>query len=279
MNTLSRDTSPEVERVYVELLRNAPVWRKVQQLNDVNRVLSALTIGALRRRNPQHSPGELRRQLAEQWLGATIATRVYGREMVAGENAMLGNSTPVLLLVIEQLEKLGVPYLLGGSMASSVHGMLRATLDADLVVDMRPEQVDSFVQALAGAFYVDDAMIHDAITRRTSFNVIHLQSMFKVDLFILKRRRYDVAQFERRAAQTIDLDPQRTIFVATPEDVILAKLEWYRLGNEVSERQWSDVLGVLKVQADALDLAYLRYWAAQLDVADLLERALETAGL
>ena len=79
--------------------------------------------------------------------------------------------------------------------------------------------------------------------------------------------------------EVIATDPERTAYVATAEDTILAKLEWYRMGGGVSERQWRDVLGVMKVQADRLDLAYLRQWADQLNVSDLLERALTEAGI
>jgi len=103
--------------------------------------------------------------------------------------------------------------------------------------------------------------------------------MFKVDVFISKQRPFDRAQFERKAAQVVATEPERTACVASAEDTVLTKLEWYRLGGEVSERQWRDVQGVLKVQAAGLDLAYLRRWAAELQVADLLTKALVEAGL
>jgi hypothetical protein len=276
---LSLDTSPEAERVLVGLLRRAEPWRKLQQLADANQTLAALALGALRLRYPTATPVELRRRLATQWLGEPLAALAHHAVVVGEGKAMQGNPTTVLLIVIDQFERLGIPYVLGGSMASAVHGTLRATLDADLVVDIKHEHVEPLVKALSGTFYIDDLMIHDAITRRASFNLIHLESMFKVDVFVLKRRRFDTMQLERRITQAISTEPARSIDVATPEDIILAKLEWYRLGNEASERQWSDVLGVLKVQAGALDLAYLRYWAADLGVSDLLERALDDAGI
>ena len=183
----------------------------------------------------------------------------------------------VTLLVIDALDALGVPYLIGGSLASAVHGVLRATLDTDLVADLRMEHAEPLARALGGTFYVDAESIREAVLHQRSFNVIHLETMFKVDVFVVKKRPFHQSQMERRMAQVIATDPDRTAYVATAEDTILAKLEWYRMGGDVSEQQWRDVLGVMKVQADRLDLAYLRQWAAQLNISDLLERAIKEA--
>ena len=123
-------------------------------------------------------------------------------------------------------------------------------------------------------------MIHDAITHRRSFNVIHLDTMLKVDVFVLKQEPYDQTAFHRARAGNSEQQPGSMPFIlAQPEDVVLHKLLLYRMSDDVSERQWMDVLGVLKVRGDALDLGYMQHWAETLDVTDLLQRALQEAGL
>ncbi|MBE7469220.1 MAG: hypothetical protein DPW09_25790 [Anaerolineae bacterium] len=182
----------------------------------------------------------------------------------------------VTLLVTNALETLGVPYLIGGSLASTLHGVVRTTLDTDLVAELRPEHITPLVQMLQNTFYIDAETAVEAVHRHSSFNLIHLETMFKVDIFVSKQRPFDQAQFARRETQVVTAEPEQTAYIASAEDTVLTKLEWYRLGGEVSERQWRDVLGVLKVQADRLDLDYLRRWAVELGVADLLEKALAT---
>jgi hypothetical protein len=185
--------------------------------------------------------------------------------------------TTVTLLVTETLERLGVRYAVGGSFASSLHGVFRASVDADIVADLRQEDVEPLVRALGDRFYHDEGAMRRAIGARRSFNVIHLDTMFKVDIFIPKGRPFDGSQLERRKSHVIAHEPERSAFVASAEDTVLAKLDWYRAGGEVSEQQWRDVLGILEVQGGGLDLPYLRSMAASLSVADLLERALSEA--
>jgi len=182
----------------------------------------------------------------------------------------------VTLKVIEVLEDLDIPYLIGGSLASTVHGLVRTTLNSDLVAEMQLEHVQPFIKRLRDQFYTDEGMIRDAIERHSNFNLIHLESMYKVDVFIPRGRAFDKSQFQRAEQQKLFDDSEQRAYFAGAEDIILAKLEWYRLGDEASERQWSDVQGVIKVQGDRLDLDYLRKWAAELGVVDLLQRALDT---
>jgi hypothetical protein len=179
--------------------------------------------------------------------------------------------------VADALDALGVRYYLAGSVASSAHGIARASLDADIVAALKPDHVDSLVDRLASAYYIPMDRLRLAVSARSSCNLIHLATMFKIDVFVSKDRPFDRQAAERARPQSLDEVPDAARFpVASPEDTVLAKLEWFRLGGETSERQWWDVVGILKVTEDA-DFTYLRHWAASLGVADLLERALADA--
>jgi hypothetical protein len=181
--------------------------------------------------------------------------------------------------VVAAFETLGVEYLIGGSMASSVFGEPRQTIDADLIVRLFGRHAEPLMQKLSGEFYADLPPILNAIQTQGSFNLIHLETATKVDVFVRWRDPFAQSQFERRREKAVGQSQELKLFFASAEDTVLAKLEWYRKGGCVSEKQWRDLLGVLKVQANSLDRAYLTRWAEALEVSDLLGRALAEAGL
>jgi len=179
-----------------------------------------------------------------------------------------------LVPVVAALESLGVRHYVAGSLASTSYGRVRTTQDVDLVADLAPPHADPLAKALQGDYYADVRAMADAIARRSCFNVIHLATSFKVDVFTVRAREYDRVALQRIRPWAIDRDdPSYLFFVASAEDVVLSKLEWFRLGDEVSQTQWLDVMSVLKIQGDVLDRAYLEKWAAALGVADLLTKA------
>ena len=182
-------------------------------------------------------------------------------------------------VVIACFEKLGIEYYIGGSVASSAYGIARATMDVDIVANVQAGQVGRFVEVLETDYYIDAGMIREAIRRSTSFNLIHLETMIKIDVFIAKDQPYDSEAFARRQADTLDEESSRKFYLSSPEDVVLNKLQWYQKGGSVSEQQWKDVLGVLKVQGNKLDLEYLKYWASRLNLSDLLNRSFDDAGM
>jgi hypothetical protein len=182
-------------------------------------------------------------------------------------------------LLIDALARLNIPYFVGGSVASSIHGIARATMDVDLVADLKLEQVETFVAELRGEFYADAETIKESIAAGRAFNLIHYASSYKFDIFPLRADAYSQAEFGRRVSVESSLFSQEalTFPVASAEDTVLSKLVWYQAGHEASERQWRDVLGVLRVNKDRQDVPYLREWAAKLFIQDLLERALSQA--
>jgi hypothetical protein len=187
----------------------------------------------------------------------------------------LSEAIEVTLLVTGTLEALGVDYVVGGSVASSVHGLPRSTADSDIVAALREEHVNGLVSSLEAAFYVDADMIRDAIRRRFEFNVLHLATMFKVDVFVPALDT--VTRRELSRGSRVDVGDGKTFLVASAEDTIVQKLRWFQLGGGVSERQWSDALGVVRVRGPALDREYLRDTAEALEVVPLLERLLREA--
>jgi hypothetical protein len=183
-----------------------------------------------------------------------------------------------LLPVVDVLEALDITYCIGGSVASSFSGVARATLDVDLVADLHPEHAAPLADALTRDYYLDVDMMREAISRRHTFNVIHLATMFKIDVFVMEATAFAQANMARRVAFEVP-DLGRTFYFTSPEDIVLHKLLWYVMGGEVSNRQWYDLQGVLRLQADRLDLAYMQRWADVLGLSDILRRALEEAGL
>ena len=187
---------------------------------------------------------------------------------------------PILVVkkVAAAFERLSIRYVVGGSVASSFHGLPRATLDVDLVAELAASHAKPLAAALEAEFYVDAEMIADAVQRRASFNVIYLPSMFKADIFVVKADPWWALEMDRGQVERIgEGESAVTIRVATAEDTLLYKLVWYRLGAGSSDRQWLDVKGLIEVQGNDLDRAYLDQWARHLGVEDLLERSLAEA--
>lgn len=179
----------------------------------------------------------------------------------------------VALTVAEVLEQSGIRYLVGGSLSSSLSGEPRSTLDVDLVVAMTESDVQPFVEQLGDRFHVEPDSLRRAIRDRSSTNIIHFETSMKVDLFIVGGSVLDEQQMDRRQRVRVATDPDRHLYFYTPEDILLQKLRWYHVGDEVSDRQWRDILGIVLVQPD-LDDAYLRNGAQRLGLVELLDRAL-----
>ena len=190
-----------------------------------------------------------------------------------------GETLLVAHTVGEALRLMGVEWYVGGSVASSVHGIPRATQDADIVAALRPGHGKQLAELLGEAFYIDADAAESAIRSRRSFNVIHLQTMFKVDVFVLRKDAYGLRAMADRLVRVVSDEPPISLPVATPEDTVAHKLYWYRLADEKSEKQGRDLVGVLKTLRGQIDEVRLRLACSDLDVGDLVGRALEAAGV
>ena len=177
----------------------------------------------------------------------------------------------IALQVTSALDALGVVHTIGGSIASSMAGEPRSTIDVDIVVDLKAEHVPGLVAALQQDFYLDETALQRAVADLSSANLIHHETSIKIDLFIAGGTPLDRQQLARRLRVDVG---GRTLHVHPPEDILLQKLRWYRKGGEVSDRQWRDVVGIVRVQGTRLDRTYLYSQAPVLGVADLLDRAL-----
>lgn len=180
--------------------------------------------------------------------------------------------------VVDLFESLNIVYYIGGSVASSAYGIGRTTMDVDLVANVQTQHVPVLIEHLNQAYYIDENMILNAIAWQSSFNLLHLETFLKIDVFILKNEPYHQITLQRKRQDILDAElPEAKFYFLSVEDIILSKLEWYRMGNEVSERQWKDILGVINVQQKNLDIGYLDEWATKLQLTTLLRRAFDEA--
>lgn len=272
----SRDTNPEIDRFLMQAFRRTPAWKKAHLIDEATKGIQQWAIVGIRNQYPDITPAEMRFQLAVRWLGKEIADKLYQNNESKIVDA---ESVKLALRMAEILDSIAVSYLIGGSVASSILGEPRATLDVDIVADLQISHVQPLVEVMTGEFFIDEMMVTEAIKRKSSFNVIHLDTMQKVDIFILSDQPLAQSEMQRRQQLIITQNPERLAWLPSAEDIILQKLIWYRLGGNVSDRQWRDVLGVLKVQADRLDFNYLVEWAETLNLTDLMAEALSEAGL
>jgi len=182
-----------------------------------------------------------------------------------------------LLLAVEiamLFERLGIGYFIGGSLASSQHGIPRATLDADIIARLGLHHIRPMLEALGDDWYADEAAIREAVSSASFFNLIHIGTAQKVDVFVAKNRAFEHRQFESAVRLSLGSgDHVLAPFFATAAHSVVAKLEWFRLGGETSDRQWNDILGIIQVQGSALDLETMQEDAESVGVADLLEKA------
>lgn len=175
------------------------------------------------------------------------------------------------MAVGEVLERAGIRYFVGGSVASSIHGIPRFTQDLDVVVDLSETQIPALLAAAGPDFDIDEESLREEARRRGSWNIFHVPSALKIDLFFLKGDPFSASQLARRVA--LEIAPGKSVYFASAEDTVLRKLLWHRESNGALSNQVQDVVSIMKMQRDRLDASYLDHWAPRLGITDLLERA------
>jgi hypothetical protein len=178
--------------------------------------------------------------------------------------------------VAQAFDGVHVAWAVGGSFASTVHGEPRASNDLDVIANLRLAHVSEFVRALGSDFYADEVAIREAVAKRDSFNVIDERSFLKIDVFVPPAGPLGEGQLARRRTFSLS-GAGSAVFVLGPEDTVLQKLRWYDLGGRTSDRQWRDILGVIRLGGE-LDLSYLREVAESGNLTELLDRALAEGG-
>lgn len=176
------------------------------------------------------------------------------------------------------LDRLGIRYAVGGSLASAFYGTIRYTRDADITVEAFSPVADKFYELVKDEFYISRETMEEALRSHRSFNVVHFATSFKIDLFVQGPSEFERQLLTRSRRLRLSPTGQKDLSVVSPEDIVLLKLNWFRETGGTSDRQWSDVVGVLGVQRNVLDREYLTFWARKLGVQELLDRAIEEVG-
>jgi hypothetical protein len=270
----STDTSPETQLVLTDVYRRMTPSRKLLLQVADYRCERSLHEAGLRRRQPEATPQDVHRS----WNLVRFGPGPWDSKTDTSVNHLLDN-LDVVREVTSAFTKLGIPYALGGSWASSFHGEPRSTRDADITVEPFPGQEEALCASFGPDYYVSLEAVKEAVRESRTFNIINTIAGFKVAVFVRKDIPFQRSFMSRRVEVVTKDEPNLPLVMISSEDTILLKLEWYRLGGEISERQWLDVLGVMRVQAERLDQVYLDHWAIELGVADLLADARRDAAL
>ncbi|RRR67620.1 MAG: hypothetical protein EI684_18710 [Candidatus Viridilinea halotolerans] len=279
MKSITADTSDQAQQRYIANIRAMSPTDRLTAAVDLSQRALAQALWVIRQRHPQVDAHEARLVLLGRLYGQEAADRVRLWATPGTESTMQGNLYDALNPVIDVLERLDVGHYIGGSVASITYGVPRSTMDVDIALQLTRRDIGAFVASLTAHYYIDGESVREAVSNQSSFNLIPLRGAVKLDLFVPERSPFMQSVFERVRYVPLAPDASRPYCLPSAEDIILLKLRWYALGNRTSSTQRGDVIGVLQTQAELLDLAYLRRWAAFLKLSDLLAQMCADAGL
>ena len=271
------DTSRRAQAMQYAILRHLSPSRRGALALALSRTVLVASRRGILHRHPQATPQEVLAQVVQ------INYAVPALPLVERSPSMLAD--PLLAEAVQPVvalfERLQVVYHIGGSLASSLHGMPRATLDIDVVAQLEPAHIPVLVADLSPLFYCSETEMQEALAHATmfpSFNLIHLTMGVKIDVFVPPPSPYLASRLSRSVAIALDEQtPTTTVPVAAVEDMILTKLLWYEAGNRTSDRHWGDIVGMNAIQQTTMEWDYLLPWAESLGVAGMLQLALAQA--
>jgi hypothetical protein len=268
----SIDTSVESDRYQFELLRQKTPGERFAMAAQMIRWAKTVSLRGIRKARGELAPEYFARAvLQEKWISLLTPS--------GDEKMWIQDPGEIARILHSVFEALRIPYYITGGVCAIAYGDPRTTRDLDVVIECKPSEIMTMVAQLeAEGFYCPPGAIEDIQSSRGRvLSVTHMQLVLNADIVLNANTDFDRSKMERRRLEAIGLDESEQFWLASPEDVILAKLLWGRQSQ--SEKQWRDVLGVLKVQGDSLDFAYLTQWAAQLDLTALVQQAITAAGL
>jgi hypothetical protein len=275
--TQSLDTRIEAELVQFRLWRSMSTGEKLNLVKRIARKGSQIALIGIYHQFPNASDAQVRQLYLEKRWGKLASNN----EKIIKFQGKLMLEDPIWLVhqLATILDFLNIPYYVSGSVASSLQGGVRFTEDLDMAIEIELDQVQFLIDALSQDFYISETAVYEAIEGVTnSFNVIHLQTTEKADIFISRKTDFDLNKMSRRQLY-ISNDPAQAFYVCSPEDTILQKLIRFQMADFQSQKQWRDILGVLKLQREILDLSYLSLWSQNLGVKESLLKAMSESGL
>jgi hypothetical protein len=268
----SIDTSVESDRYQFELLRQKTCGERFAMAAQMIRWAKTVSLRGIRKARGELAPEYFARAvLQEKWISLLTPS--------GDEKMWIQDPGEIARILHSVFESLSIPYYITGGVCAIAYGDPRTTRDLDLVVECKPSEIMPMVaQFESEGFYCPPGAVEDIQSGKGRvLSITHMQLVLNADVVLNANTDFDRFKMERRRLEAIGLDESEQFWLASPEDVILAKLLWGRQSQ--SEKQWRDVLGVLKVQGDSLDFDYLTQWAARLDLVGVVQQAIAAAGL
>ncbi|MDT9193302.1 MAG: hypothetical protein P5678_10645 [Limnospira sp. PMC 1240.20] len=278
--TQSEDTSIDAELMQFGRSCQLSASQKLAFLKRIIQRGIKLVCWGIHQQSPNGDNLTFKQLYVRRRWGELFATYSDNNLFDEREPLMIEDPIAIAYKIIDKLNLLNIPYYIGGSVASSLQGEARFTQDIDLVIYLELSQVEVFIETFSSDFYVSDVAVKDAILGVSSYlNLINFESLEKADIFISRSDDFSRSQMNRRQLYVPEENPEQAFYLCTPEDTILQKLVWMRIAQNESQKQWRDILGVLKIQRERLDLDYLWQWSEYLNISASLNQAIQQSGI